>query len=392
MFVTDLLKKLENKGSLRATDFINAIGNGQLRGPVTKNESKRFFELSSKLRGISKTQEQAIETTSSVLKLNGKSRHWPSLDPNLVACQMMIRILDPLKFAQEGFNLCGPAALASVLTRSHPTKMAKFAYDLLSHGEGTIEGKTLKPHKSIRLYDPTSIRQCDWLIMATLRDKQMLKEEENGKYGLSKASDMRQWLKDAGFATVCAVPTTNAVNYGKKVKWLISGASVDYHPRKPSFVNKTKNQAMDPATNLALLKSFYDRGCTIFLITSEKRASGGISHNRRVERQVDKFHDDPAFPDELLEKMAAGMRQQQANVQGIGQGNSTGGKDSPDHWVLVEEMVLDYKLSDKVAFKIFTFGTSVRIGPFDFKEFFKDYGGFVAADSRAVAAVEKKVN
>ena len=44
MLVTDLLKKLGNKDSLKATDFINAIGSGQLRGPVTKNESKRFFE------------------------------------------------------------------------------------------------------------------------------------------------------------------------------------------------------------------------------------------------------------------------------------------------------------------------------------------------------------
>ena len=61
-----------------------------------------------------------------------------------------------------------------------------------------------------------------------------------------------------------------------------------------------------------------------------------------------------------------------------------------DHWVLVEEMKATWDPKAKfVAFKIFNYGTSVRIGPFEFDDFFEDYGGFVVADSRPVADIEK---
>ena len=392
MFVTDLLKKLQNKDTLRAMDFINEIGHGQLRGPVTKNESKRFFELSSKLAGLSKQQEQAIATTSKILRLNGKSQHWPSLDPDLVACQLMIRILDPVKFAQEGFNLCGPAALASVLTRSRPDEMARFAYDLLSRGEGKINGTTLEPSKSIRLFDPgKSIRQCDWLIMATLRDKKMLKNE-NGQYGLAGASDMSAWLKNAGFETVCAVPTEKAVTGGTKLKWLLAKNWVNFHPRQPSFVKKNKKEVMKPEANLTLLKEFYRRDCLIFLITSVKRAKTGISATRMQKRTMDQLRDSD-YPEDMLQQAATQQIQMAAQKAKIEKEKGTGstGADSPDHWVLIEWIDINFKKKE-VDIMCFTFGTTVTIGPFTFDDFFKDYGGFVAANSRKVDAVEKKVN
>ena len=397
MYVADLLKTLEPRPKLTAKDFNDAIKHGQVRGPVIQKDATRFLALRTKLQGVSTQQTDAIKQTSKMLSLGGASKkHWPHLDPNLVACQLMIRILDPLKFAQEGFNLCGPAALASLLTRSRPLVVANFAYSLLSSGRGEIEGNTLRPHKSIRNYDPTSIRQCDWLVMAALRDKKMLNNEKNGKYGLAGATDMKKWLKNAGYATVCAVPTKNAVAGGKSYPKITSSFSVNYHPRKPNFVKLDKKDAFDPENNLRLLKEFYDRDCTIFLITSEKRASGGISSKRRTERSKDAMLHDPMIPNDAIDAMVKNQEKQAkfaAEMAAKTKAKVGTGADEPDHWVLLESMEVNFQEKARLfAFTIFTFGTSVKIGPIDLDEFLTDYGGFVAADSRKVDAVEKKLH
>ena len=383
MTVAEFLDELNQKNPGTIKGFCDILGYGDFRG---KTSDAHAGQVIAKARSLT----SGLGLTGALLWINGMrdptgtSKHFTNLDVNLVACQLTMRILQPHRFNQGGFNLCGPAAFITMMAQSRPEELMKFASGLLANGHSCISGWDIVPDKGIKQYDPTRtgrLAQADWLLMASVRDRAMAEDEKQGEYGGSTISDMHQWLKNAGYLTICALPTRGAFATtgftGLIASTVLSVATVqEYTPSKPSFLKAlSASEGMDPYKSLALLHAFMQNKWAVFLGTSEMLAGGGTSAESYKAQALDKLKD--SMGGKLPEGFQAHVGEREV---------STAGK--ADHWLLLQSFKLN-TAPKTVSFEGYTWGGSCTISDLAVDEFAGDYGGFVAANSRDITAVEK---
>ena|SRR5579863_7264694 len=381
--VSAFLNEVNQKNPGTIEGFCNILGYGDFRDETSDEHAGQVV---AKARSLTK----GLGLTGALLWINGMrdpagtSRHFTNLDVNLVACQLTMRILQPHRFNQGGFNLCGPAAFVMMMAQSRPEELMKFASGLLANGQSSISGWDIVPDDCIKQYNPTStgrLAEADWLLMASVRDRVMAEDEKQGQYGGSTISEMHQWLKKAGYLTICGLPTREAFATtgftGLIASSYLSVATVqEYTPSKPSFLNAlSASDAMDPNKSLALVHAFMRNKWAVLLGTSEALAGGGTSAESYKGQALDKLKD--RLGGTLPEGFNAHVGQREV---------STAGK--ADHWLLLQKFELN-TVAKTVSFEAYTWGGSCTISNLAVDKFVGDYGGFVAANSRDITAVEK---
>lgn len=116
------------------------------------------------------------------------------------------RIRAPETINQQSAPLCGPAAFMYCLASAHPWHYARYAIDLMTHGEARIGQLHIKPSAQCRHADiGSAIEAIDWVTLASLRDGSngVLSMSGPGSSiaGITGANTMAAWFEQSGLFT-----------------------------------------------------------------------------------------------------------------------------------------------------------------------------------------------
>jgi len=128
------------------------------------------------------------------------SPHYPNLARFQVAHELTRTVNNPGEIHQVQSSLCGPAAFFFSLVETRPDVYVSVAVDLFDNGSAKVGNITLKSSDDARNYKPTYIRQSDWMVLSSIKPNYDHPSEQFD--GITLPGRLKQWFKDAGYATV----------------------------------------------------------------------------------------------------------------------------------------------------------------------------------------------
>src|SRR4051794_7328976 len=116
MKVAEFVETCRRRPPATARGMVDLLGAARLTGPATRSDALELVQLAGKL--LAEANKMALLFVRDLLAGPDNSPHFIHLSNNLVACQLVMRLLDPTRFEQNGFNLCGPASVAYILAQA----------------------------------------------------------------------------------------------------------------------------------------------------------------------------------------------------------------------------------------------------------------------------------
>ena len=342
-------------------------------------------------------------------------------EADVIAHQLMLRILDPGRIDQKAYGLCGPAAFAISLVRSHPLQYARLAVDLAIKGKAQLGGLVIAPNMTVRDYNPRGqIAEVDWIVLASVANEEDVLSKETkgelGTYGGSGSEQMCSWLSRAGFRTVMALHVKYSdTTYGAKmlvdkaktskamyllsfIAPLVVSFKNTYAPRVPSFIEEMGDE-WKAEKNLRIAAKLVKQGWRVFMFITESIANptsvNGLKEQMQVFQEMFSGVRPPTLGPEQIEKWekdkAYWMRTEQEIRDDIISRKMLEATGS-NHWGLATEINIDDSDEDdpRVSAVIYSYGKRSTLPLVKLSVFFNCYSGFVAANVRDISYLESQ--
>lgn len=284
-------------------------------------------------------QRHALARILAIVQLGAVSPHFPRLGIPMIAWQLVARVLDPRLFERAGHGLCGPAAFAVHLARTHPLKYVEFAFHLLKSGAVQIGAMKIEPGALVRGHLSHHIAEADWLMLASLRDSDARLDAHRVHYGGATFLQLLAWMKRAGYGTVVGVGTmglrTIDDHAGASLLGTVGYGIVQAHPSMPDCLAPVRHIA-EPAMNIGIAASLLGNGWKVFLMVGAKFAAAPKACGAATAQTADAGH----------------------------------------HWLLAKDIILSH--DGKISIVRYAAGRKARTAPIALEVFLNLYGGFVA--------------
>jgi hypothetical protein len=299
---------------------------------------------------------------------------FPKLDVNVIAFQMMLRLLKPERVHQRDFGLCGPAHFVTLMIKSKPVKYVSMAMDLLAKGSARAEeGKTIEPNEYVRGFDPgPAIAQADWLLAASFRNADGPIPEGKGRetYSGTQGPEVVQYLLQAGYPEIVSI-----MAYQRFTDSIVSVFSKVYAQFYPPDLETSIGGMFDgekpsaPATNFKIACQLRARGWRVMLLTNSEL----FTFQPPLPRDFELAKEGKTFNQNRID-----MKKEE--WKSITQEKKLGGiiaMQNFDHWVLAKNIALKNGI---VTLCVYTWGGQHDVKrELKMEEFANCYAGFVAA-------------
>lgn len=132
---------------------------------------------------------------------------FPQLDRSKIAFGLNERVTTPSLINQGQAGLCPSAVVVYTLARTDVIDYVRAVIELFDQGKTKIGKWVLNPCRDLRDYKPPAsakIPQCDWIIMASIRDSEnwfidyQSETDDGGAWG----NEVAKWLRKAGYTEV----------------------------------------------------------------------------------------------------------------------------------------------------------------------------------------------
>ena len=288
--------------------------------------------------------------------------------------QLARRILDPTKFDQKEFGLCGPTALAVFLCRDDPVAFAKFAVDLAQNGRGALRAHTITPAMQVLSFDPssTTIAEADFMMLASLLDSQsaLTATTNFATYDGTGLSWMFDWFVKAGYPAVLQVmvPPSSGMLLSLAYKFVDTFQRDKYvlrcHPNIPGIFGVSGLNYHDKKEVLMVASFLCAAGWKVAI-------SGGIgiAASATIYNSASGLKGSGA-----PSSMVSGMEQQAREKL----------RDDPGkHWVIAESIEIS---GGRVSFKVLSWTKVHTVDDISLDDFLYAFDGFVAASPLDIRA------
>lgn len=137
---------------------------------------------------------------------------WRHFSRELIALQLIVRIVDYKFIEQKSHSLCGPVTFIHDIAKRKPHVYAAYVIGLAENRLGTIEGMTVKVKSSSRLLSkrvtqPDAICEADYIALASLRDGSNVLAYRSAfthtmLEGGTSSADIVRWMRKTGYQNV----------------------------------------------------------------------------------------------------------------------------------------------------------------------------------------------
>jgi hypothetical protein len=346
--------------------FLTHFGDSVTPDP-TRDELARFIDLA-KHRCTIRPQQTAILQLSRLGLIGGPSR-FTGLHRTRVTYQLIRRILDPSRFDQGNFGLCGPAAFTVTECRNDPVGFAQFAVHLFETGRGVLKGRQIAPAAQILAFDPNphGIAEADFLILASVRasDAALTDQTNFARYDGTGLAWMFDWFVQAGYRRVLMVMTPPSDGNLMKLAYKFVNTFqqeqhvLRCHPNQPGTFGV---QGLDPTNKLDVLRT----ACFYSALGWKIMLSGGSSIASTA----------PNFEAAAQLRNGATALEQQMGQQMQTRALADLANPREQHWMVAERLQIQGQM---LQIRVWTWTRYFETNNMPLDAFLNVFGGFVAA-------------
>jgi len=148
------------------------------------------------------------------------SPHYPNISRRRVAEELkhtMSSAKASGEIHQVQSSLCGPAAFFFSLAETKPDVYVSLIIELFNTGHAQLRNIKLRSSAKARQYNPSRIRETDWMILSSIKPKYDHPSEQFD--GITFPGKLEKWFKDAGYSQVDDI--TNLLST-KNIKTLLN--------------------------------------------------------------------------------------------------------------------------------------------------------------------------
>lgn len=153
-----------------------------------------------------------LEEALSRFRRSQRQGAWLYLEKEQLVQEIAATVANPFLVYQERAILSGVAAVIFELARRQPSRYVAICHELYESGAFVNNGRLLEPSPQLRKsFPPKAMRAVDWLLMATMRDVEMMMfphPTEGLSMAINDSVPLQGWLKELlGFTQTHFVST-----------------------------------------------------------------------------------------------------------------------------------------------------------------------------------------
>jgi hypothetical protein len=196
---------------------------------------------------------------------SGGALPWVNFNREIVALQLICRIVDYKLIEQKNHPICGPVSFMHDIARQNPVAYVNFVIGLAENRRGTIGNVTVKVRSKSKLLhkhaNPGRMREADYIALASLRNADNILPYRGWwtnrvLEAVTLPSQVAKWMQDAGYQNV---------EDHSHLFWRLAGGLLK------SDRNSFADSNMKP--NLVKMQSALANGSTVIMY-----AAGNLAH------------------------------------------------------------------------------------------------------------------